>query len=170
MLNICLFEPEIPQNTGNIARTCAATGAVLHLVHPLGFDISEKAVRHAGLDYWSEVTIKEYSSVEEFLEIHRDDELYFLSTKGRTIFSDQAYPEDKDVYLIFGKESRGIEEEILIRYPDRVLRIPMIKDTRSLNLSNCAAIAAYDYYRKMNYDSFNTVGELHRHKWEEICE
>ena len=167
MLHICLFEPEIPQNTGNIARTCAATGAVLHLVHPLGFDISEKAVRHAGLDYWSEVTIKEYSSVSEFLKIHNDDELFFMSTKGRTVFSDQEYPKDKDVYLIFGKESRGIEEEVLLSYPTRVLRIPMVKDTRSLNLSNSVAIAAYDYYRKMDYDSFNLKGELHRHKWED---
>lgn len=167
MLNICLFEPEIPQNTGNIARTCAATGANLHLVHPLGFDISEKAVRHAGLDYWSEVSIFEYDSISSFLQIHKDDELYFLSTKGRKVFSDQEYRKDKDIYLIFGKESRGIEEELLLEYPDRVLRIPMIKETRSLNLSNSVAIAAYDYFRKMDYDSFNLKGELHRHKWED---
>lgn len=170
MLKICLFEPEIPQNTGNIARTCAATGAELHLVHPLGFDISEKAVRHAGLDYWKDVTIVEYPSVDSFMEKHKEDEIYFLSTKGQHIYSDIKYPQDKDIYLIFGKESRGIEEEILLSYPDRVLRIPMINDTRSLNLSNSVAIAAYDYYSKTGFSGFNTEGQLHRHNWEEAYE
>lgn len=168
MLHIVLFEPEIPQNTGNIARTCAATGTCLDLVYPLGFDISEKAVRHAGLDYWKDVTITTYKNTSEFLLAHKDDELFFFTTKARKTYSDVKYPTDKDVYLIFGKESRGIEEEVLLQYKDRCVRIPMINDTRSLNLSNSAAIAAYEYYRQRGFDGeFTLKGELHRHTWED---
>ena len=167
MLNICLFEPEIPQNTGNIARTCAATGATLHLVHPLGFDISEKAVRHAGLDYWHDVTIIEYTCVAEFLEKHKDDKLYFLSTKGRNIYSDVDFSKCNDVYLCFGKESRGIEEDILKSHPEDTLRIPMIGETRSLNLSNSVAIVAYEVLKQQGFKGFKTQGELHRLRWED---
>ena len=168
MLHIVLFEPEIPQNTGNIARTCAATGTCLDLVYPLGFDISEKAVRHAGLDYWKDVTITTYKNTSEFLLAHKDDELSFFTTKARKTYSDVKYPTDKDVYLIFGKESRGIEEEVLLQYKDRCVRIPMINDNRSLNLSNSAAIAAYEYYRQRGFDGeFTLKGELHRHTWED---
>ena len=115
MLHIVLFEPEIPQNTGNIARTCAATRTCLDLVYPLGFDISEKAVRHAGLDYWKDVTIKTWKSTEEFLAAHGRDELWFFTTKALRTYTDVTYPKEGDTYLIFGKESRGIEEEILLR-------------------------------------------------------
>ncbi len=168
MLHIVLFEPEIPQNTGNIARTCAATGTALDLVHPLGFDISEKAVRHAGLDYWKDVTITEYPSVEEFLKQNGDKELFFFTTKAHRKYTDISYPKEKDVYLVFGKESRGIEEEVLVRYEERCIRIPMINDTRSLNLSNSAAIGAYEYYRQMDFEgNFKVEGELHRLKWQE---
>lgn len=168
MLHIVLFEPEIPQNTGNIARTCAATRTCLDLVYPLGFDISEKAVRHAGLDYWKDVTIKTWKSTEEFLSVHGTDELWFFTTKALKTYTEVSYPTEGDTYLIFGKESRGIEEEILLRYKNRCVRIPMVNDTRSLNLSNSAAIAAYEYYRQRGFDGeFTLTGSLHRHSWEE---
>ncbi len=168
MLHIVLFEPEIPQNTGNIARTCAATGTCLDLVYPLGFDISEKAVRHAGLDYWKDVTITTWKSTEEFLAAHGNDELFFFTTKALKTYTDVVYPVEEDTYLIFGKESRGIEEEILLRYKNRCVRIPMVNDIRSLNLSNSAAIAAYEYYRQRGFDGkFTLEGKLHRHSWEE---
>lgn len=167
MLNICLFEPEIPQNTGNIARTCAATGARLHLVHPLGFDISEKAVRHAGLDYWKNVTIIEYENVEEFLSKHANDKMYFLSTKGQHIYSDIDFNTDDDIYLCFGKESKGIDEKVLKAHPDETIRIPMIGEIRSLNLSNSVAIALYEVLRQQGFKNFNTKGELHNLKWED---
>lgn len=160
MLKVCLFEPEIPQNTGNIARSCAATGTELHLVHPLGFDISEKAVRHAGLDYWKDVKIVEYPSIESFFRAHEGDELYFFSQKGARIYSDISYDSSKDTYLIFGKESVGLDENILRKYKDRVLRIPMKNNIRCLNLSNSVAVAIYDYYRKTDWDGFRTEGIL----------
>ena len=150
MLNICLFNPEIPQNTGNIARTAAVTGARLHLVRPLGFDISEKSVRHAGLDYWHEVDIIIYDSIDEVMEKHRDDEIWLFSKKGKKIYTEPAYTE-KDTYFIFGKESTGLDEELFSAYPDRVLRIPIRHSTRCLNLSNSAAIAAYEYYRQLGW-------------------
>ena len=168
MLNICLFEPEIPQNTGNIARTCAVTGARLHLVRPLGFDISEKAVRHAGLDYWNDVEIIVHESVEAFMKSHGDDRLYFFSTKGMRTYSDEIFPKDEDAYLIFGKESRGIDEDILSRHPETTLRIPMRDDERSLNLSNSVAIAAYEYYRQLGFPCMRKKGELTTRKWEEL--
>ena len=168
MLSIVLLQPEIPQNTGNIARTCAATGTSLILVHPLGFDISEKAVRHAGLDYWKDVNIKEYNSTADFFKENGDKALFFYTTKAKKIYSEVSYPEDEDVYLIFGKESRGIEEEILIEHEESAVRIPMINDTRSLNLSNSVAIATYEYYRQMNFSGdFKLQGALHRLKWKE---
>ena len=168
MLNICLFEPEIPQNTGNIARTCAVTGARLHLVRPLGFDISEKAVRHAGLDYWKSVDIVVHDSIQAFMDSHKDELLYFLSTKGTKTYSDETFPKDRDVYLIFGKESRGIDEEILASHPDTTLRIPMLSDERSLNLSNSVAIAAYEYYRQLGFPGMRRKGELTTRRWEEL--
>lgn len=167
MLNVVLFEPEIPQNTGNIARTCAASGTRLVLVHPLGFDISEKAVRHAGLDYWKDVDIVNYPSTSAFLEENGDKNLWFFSTKARQVYTEVSYERDEEVYLIFGKESRGIEEEILIQYPERTLRIPMVNETRSLNLSNSVAIAVYEYYRQLNYPgAFTLRGALHRLAWD----
>lgn len=149
MLNIVLFEPEIPQNTGNIARTAACTGSRLILVHPLGFDISEKSVRHAGLDYWKDVDIIEYENKEKFLSDHRNDELYFFSVRGKRCFSSVSY--GKDVYLIFGKESTGLGCELLSEYADHSLYIPMRSSVRSLNLSNSVAIAAYEVLRCWDY-------------------
>ncbi|NCB01724.1 MAG: tRNA (cytidine(34)-2'-O)-methyltransferase [Spirochaetia bacterium] len=162
-LHIVLFEPEIPQNTGNIARTCAAIGATLHLVHPLGFNIDEKQVRRAGLDYWKDVKIVEYKSVEEFLAQHKESNLWFFTTKSEIPYT-SAILED-ECYLIFGKESRGIEESILVDYPHRCIRIPMKDDTRSLNLSNSVAIASYEWERQHNFSNLETKGALHRLSW-----
>lgn len=169
MLNVCLFEPEIPQNTGNIARTCAATGTRLHLVHPLGFSISEKAVRHAGLDYWKDVEIFEYADVDDFLKKHEENKhLYFFSTKAQKCYSDIQYGlPDEDIYLIFGKESKGIEEDILFAHKDHTVRIPMIGDTRSLNLSNSVAIAVYEVLRQQGFPSFKRAGNLRKYSWED---
>ena len=169
MLNVCLFEPEIPQNTGNIARTCAATGASLHLVHPLGFSISEKAVRHAGLDYWKDVKIIEYQNVDDFLNQHKEDKnLFFFSTKAQKCYSDIDYTSlEGEIYLIFGKESRGIEEDILFKHKDNSVRIPMIGETRSLNLSNSVAIAVYEVLRQQGFPSFTTTGNLRKYSWED---
>ena len=158
MLNIVLFHPEIPQNTGNIARTCAVTGTHLHLVRPLGFDISEKNVRHAGLDYWNEVDITVYESVDDFMDKHKGDELWFFSKKGRKAYTDVSFS-GKETYLIFGPESTGLDEELLRAYADKVLRIPMKHGVRCLNLSNSVAIATYEYYRQLGFPSFEIEWE-----------
>ena len=165
MLSICLFEPEIPQNTGNIARTCAVTGARLHLVRPLGFDISEKAVRHAGLDYWDDVDITVHESVDAFLEEYGDRKLYFFSTKGRRVYSDVVYPSDEEVFFIFGRESRGIDEDILIKHPDTTLRIPMRESMRSLNLSNSVAVGVYEVLRQWDFPELLDHGHLRDYEW-----
>ena len=126
-----LFEPQIPQNTGNIARTCACTGARLHLVGPMGFSIDDKKLKRAGLDYWHYLDITYYENTQEFLEKHSDDSLFFFTTKGRKVYSEQSYPDN--CYLIFGREDAGIDEHILLRHPDSCLRLPMIGPVRSLN-------------------------------------
>lgn len=165
VLNIVLFEPEIPQNTGNIARTCKATGAKLHLVGPMGFKIDNKKLKRAGLDYWDELDITFYESIAEFYEKNNplENEMYYLTTKAKKTHCDVRYHDG--CYIIFGKETAGIPEEILVKYPDLCLRIPMVKDTRSLNLSNAVAIVAYEVYRQDSFESFNLEGELHRLKW-----
>ncbi len=160
MLNVCLFEPEIPQNTGNIARTCSDTGAVLHLVHPLGFSIDEKAVRRAGLDYWDGVTIVEYGSIGEFMEKHKNDNLYFFSQKGSTCYSDITYSNDEDIYLIFGKESSGLDDNLLMANMDRCLRIPMLENRRCLNLSNSVAVAVYEVLRQGGFKGLEKKGKM----------
>lgn len=162
-LNIVMVEPEIPQNTGNIARTCAATGAKLHLVKPLGFDISEKAVRRAGLDYWSMVDITVYEGIEDFFEKTKGP-YYYFSTKARHIHSDINYSDG--AYLLFGKETKGLPEELLIKNPDTTVRIPMIDGARSLNLSNSVAIAVYETLRQWGYPMLQCSGELHRLSWD----
>lgn len=162
-LNIVMVEPEIPQNTGNIARTCAATGAKLHLVKPLGFDISEKAVRRAGLDYWNMVDISVYEGIEDFFEKTKGS-YYYFSTKARHIHSDVNYPDG--AYLLFGKETRGLPEELLIKNPDTTVRIPMIDGARSLNLSNSVAVAVYEALRQWGYPELQCSGELHRLHWD----
>ncbi len=160
MLKVCLIEPEIPQNTGNIARTCAATATELILVHPLGFDISEKAVRHAGLDYWKDVKLREYPSKEAFFSENSDADMFFFSQKGQLLFSDITFNYDKDTYLIFGKESVGLGNELLSQNRERTVRIPMLDEIRCLNLSNSVAIAVYDYYRKNDFMNFRLKGVL----------
>ena len=148
-LNIVLIEPEIPQNTGNIARTCAAIGAKLHLVHPLGFDISEKAVKRAGLDYWDKLEIVEYKNIKEFKEFAKDKNIYLLSTKAAKVYTDVKYVDDS--YLVFGPETRGIPEDYILDNFDKAVRIPMRNNIRSLNLSNSVAIVAYEAERQLNY-------------------
>lgn len=148
-LNIVLVEPEIPQNTGNIARTCAAIGATLHLIHPLGFDISEKAVKRAGLDYWDKVNIVEYKNLEEFKEKVKSDKIYLLSTKSQKVYSDVKY--EDGAYLVFGPETRGLPEDYILEHFDKAVRIPMREGIRSLNLSNSVAIVAYEAEKQINF-------------------
>ena len=154
-INVVLVEPEIPQNTGNIARTCAATGGKLHLVHPLGFSISEKEVKRAGLDYWDKVEIEEHESFEKFLEKYNPTtpNLYFLTTKGKKVYSDVEYSKMDEVFILFGKETKGLPEDILLKYFDNAVRIPMRETLRSLNLSHSVAIVVYEILRQVNFDN-----------------
>ncbi len=158
-LNIVLVEPEIPQNTGNIARTCAAIGAKLHLVYPLGFSISEKQVKRAGLDYWDKLEIEEHDSFEKFLEKYKPEEnnMFFVTTKGKHVYSDVEYNKMNEVFALFGKETKGLPEDILIKYIDKTIRIPMREGLRSLNLSNSVAIVAYDIFRQAGFDQLQEV-------------
>ena len=149
MLNIVLIEPEIPQNTGNIARTCACTGARLHLVEPMGFRLTQRNLARAGCDYWDEVDIVRWACVDEFLEAHAADELHLFTGSARTGYADASYGEG--AYLLFGRESTGIDQAILDRFADRCVRIPMRAGLRSLNLSNAVAIAAYEALRQHQF-------------------
>ncbi len=153
-INIVLVEPEIPQNTGNIARTCAATDSKLHLVHPLGFDISEKQVRRAGLDYWDKVDIEEHESLEKFLEKYptSQNHMYFLTTKGQKCYTDVDFSKFDEVFIVFGKETKGLPEQLLLDNLETAIRIPMKKTLRSLNLSNSAAIVTYELLRQANFN------------------
>jgi len=156
-LNIVLIEPQIPQNTGNIARTCAVTGASLHLVKPLGFVIEDKHLKRAGLDYWDKLDISYYENIEDFFSKNQGD-YYFFTTKGKKKYSDVTYSEN--VYIIFGREDKGIEESILHDNMDKCVRIPMKGDLRSLNLSNSVAIATYEILRQWDFPDFTTEGKL----------
>ena len=141
-LNIVLYEPEIPANTGNIGRTCVATGTKLHLIEPLGFSLSEKALKRAGMDYWSQLEVERYVNYEDFLQRNPGAKIYMATTKAKKIYSEASY--EPDCYIMFGKESAGIPEEILVEHPEECVRIPMIGETRSLNLSNSLAIVLYE--------------------------
>ncbi len=163
MINIVLLEPEIPANTGNIGRTCVATGTRLHLIEPLGFSLSEKALKRAGMDYWSDLDVTTYVDYEDFLARNPGAQIYFATTKGRHVYSDASYPDG--CYIMFGKESAGIPEEILKEHPDTCVRIPMIGETRSLNLSNSVAIVLYEALRQQGFAHMKTEGELHRLHW-----
>ncbi len=165
-MHIVLVEPQIPQNTGNIARTCAVTGATLHLVHPLGFVIEDKKLKRAGLDYWDKLNITHYPDLAAFLQQHREDCLYFFTTKSRCCHSDAVYPTDQDVYLIFGREDAGLPEEVLKDHLDACVRIPMRPTLRSLNLSNSVAIAAYEVLRQWGYPEMSLEGNLTNYAWE----
>ena len=158
-LNIVLVEPEIPQNTGNIARTCAALGAKLHLVYPLGFSISEKQVKRAGLDYWDKLDIEEHMNFKTFLEKYKPEEnnMFFVTTKGKHVYSEPKYSEMDEVFALFGKETKGLPEDILQKYIDKTIRIPMREGLRSLNLSNSVAIVAYDIFRQANFEDLEEI-------------
>ena len=162
-MNIVLFEPEMPANTGNIGRTCAATKTCLHLIEPLGFKLNEKAVKKAGLDYWDKLELKVYCNLEEFLEKNPGAKLYLATTKAKKVYTEVSYAPDD--YLMFGPESRGIPEEILIRYPDSCIRIPMWGDIRSLNLSNSAAVVLYEALRQNSFQGMTMEGNLHHLQW-----
>ena len=164
-LNIVLHEPEIPANTGNIGRTCVATGTRLHLIKPLGFDISDKAVKRAGLDYWPKLDVTVYESYEDFLERNPGAKIYYATTKGPQTYVDVHYEED--CFIMFGKESAGIPEEILCHHKKDSIRIPMIGDIRSLNLGNSVAIVLYEALRQNGFAGMNTEGHLHRLEWDE---
>lgn len=162
-LNIVIVEPEIPQNTGNIARTCAATGARLHIVEPMGFKIDDKKLKRAGLDYWYLLDITYYSNLEDFFEKNKDGNFYFFSTKAQNRYSDISYP-DKS-YLFFGKETAGLPEELLKANPEKCVRIPMISDARSLNLSNSVAIGVYEVLRQWDFPKLLEHGQLTKYQW-----
>ena len=158
MINIVLVEPEIPQNTGNIVRTGAATGSVVHLVRPLGFDTSDKMLKRAGLDYWKDCEIHYWDSFAELQSNYPNGEFYFFSTKAQQAHSCPNY--GKDVFLVFGKETKGLPEQLIHDNYSHAVRIPMIADTRSLNLSNSVAIAVYEVLRQHNFDGLNFTGHL----------
>ena len=165
-VNIVLVEPEIPQNTGNIVRTAVATRSALHLIRPLGFEVSDKHLKRAGLDYWHLVDISYYDSFEELREKYKDNRFFFFTTKGRHRHSDVAF-QDGD-FLVFGKETKGLPEELLMQNEETCLRIPMFEQARSLNLGNSVAIALYEALRQMDFDGLLEEGELHNHKWSDI--
>ena len=165
MLHIVLHEPEMPANTGNIGRTCVACGAVLHLIEPLGFRLNEKMIKRAGLDYWEHLDVRTYLNFENFLEKNRNPKIYMATTKARHMYSEPAYEKEEDVYVMFGKESAGIPEEILLDYEATCIRIPMLPKIRSLNLSNSVAIVAYEVLRHQGFKEFQTEGQLHKYHW-----
>ena len=163
MLNIVLHEPEMPANTGNIGRTCVATGSVLHLIEPLGFKINDKTVKRAGLDYWYKLDVRTYINFEEFLEKNPGAKIYMATTKAKQTYADVQYEED--CYIMFGKESAGIPEEILLDYKETAIRIPMLPAIRSLNLSNSVSIVVYEALRQQNFKNFELEGQLHHYEW-----
>lgn len=162
-LNIVLFEPEIPANTGNIGRTCVATGTRLHLIEPLGFHLNEKSIKRAGMDYWKNLDVTTYVNYEDFVNRNPDAKIYMATTKAKQTYTQVSY--EPDCYIMFGKESAGIPEEILVDHEDTAIRIPMIGDIRSLNLSNSAAIVLYEALRQSNFDHMELTGNLHRLHW-----
>lgn len=164
-LNIVLHEPEIPANTGNIGRTCVATGTRLHLIEPLGFSLSEKALKRAGMDYWKDLDVTTYLDYEDFLERNPGAKIYYATTKAPQTYADVKY--EDDCFIMFGKESAGIPEEILVEHEETCIRIPMLPEIRSLNLSNSVAIVLYEALRQQGFESMQRDGELHRLHWKE---
>lgn len=162
-LNIVLYEPEIPANTGNIGRTCVATGTRLHLIEPLGFHLTEKAVKRAGMDYWPQLDVTRYINYQDFLEKNPGAKIYMATTKAQKVYTEVKY--EPDCYIMFGKESAGIPEEILKANPDTAVRIPMVGDTRSLNLGNSAAIILYEALRQNGFEQMKLQGNLTRYEW-----
>ena len=162
-IHIVLHEPEIPQNTGNIARTCAATGASLHLIRPMGFEVDDKKLKRAGLDYWDKLDITYYDGLADFNAKHPDAKIYYVTTKGRHLYTKVEYPEE--VFIMFGKESAGLPEELLFQHPDQAVRLPMRENLRSLNLSNTVAIAVYEILRQYEFEGLVDEGSLTRYDW-----
>ena len=162
-LNIVLFEPEIPSNTGNIGRTCVATGTRLHLIEPLGFRLNEKAIQRAGMDYWNDLDVTTYLNYEDFLAKNPGAKIYMATTKARQTYAEVQYEED--CYIMFGKESAGIPEEILVQHPDTAIRIPMNENIRSLNLANSVAIVLYEALRQRNFEHMQLQGQLRNFQW-----
>ncbi|CDZ24301.1 hypothetical protein CCDG5_1186 [[Clostridium] cellulosi] len=164
-LNIVLVEPEIPQNTGNIARTCAATGATLHIVKPMGFTVDDKKLKRAGLDYWWLMTpIKYYDGLEDFFS-KNSGPFYYFSTKAKHVYTEIKYPDG--CYLVFGKETAGLPEKLLYENPDTTVRLPMRAEARSLNLANSVAIGAYEVLRQWNFPNLKEHGQLREYRWDE---
>ena len=168
MLNIVLLEPEMPANTGNIGRTCCATGARLHLIEPMGFRISDKMLKRAGLDYWEKLDVTIYDCYEEFLQLNQEaaGKMFMATTKAQRTYTEVCYPED--AYIMFGKESAGIPEEILVEHENTAIRIPMNHEIRSLNLSNAVAVVLYEALRQNSFLQLDQQGSLHRLHWGDV--
>ena len=162
-LNIVLVEPQIPQNTGNIARTCAVTGARLHIVKPMGFQVDDKKLKHAGLDYWHYLDITYYDGLDDFFNRNSDGEFFYFTTKGRNTYCDVQY-RDK-AYIVFGREDKGLPEELLFKNKQHCVRIPMANEMRSLNLSNSVAIGAYEVLRQWGFPELQNYGSLTKYDW-----
>ncbi len=163
-INIVLVEPEIPQNAGNIARTCAATGARLHIIRPMGFSIDDKKLKRAGLDYWYLLDITYYDNLEDFYS-KNNGACYYFTTKGLKTHTDVEYPDN--CYLLFGKETKGLPEELLLQHKEECVRLPMLGPARSLNLSNTVAVGVYEVLRQWGYPELQNKGQLHNYKWDE---
>lgn len=164
-MNIVLHQPEIPANTGNIGRTCVATGSTLHLIEPLGFRLDEKSIKRAGMDYWEKLDVRRYVNYQDFLEKNPGAKVWMATTKAKHCYSDVKFGPDD--FIMFGKESAGIPEEILVENEDTCIRIPMLDEIRSLNLSNSVAIVLYEALRQQDFASMQLQGELHRLSWKE---
>ncbi len=164
-MNIVLFQPEIPANTGNIGRTCVATDTKLHLIEPLGFRLSEKEIKRAGMDYWEHLDVTRYVNFEQFLEKNPNVKIWMATTKAKHVYTDVSYGPDD--FIMFGKESAGIPEEILVEHEETCIRIPMLEKIRSLNLSNSVAIVLYEALRQNDFSNMQLEGELHRLQWKE---
>jgi len=164
-MNIILHQPEIPANTGNIGRTCVATGSSLHLIEPLGFRLDEKSIKRAGMDYWENLDVTRYINFEEFLEKHPGAKIWMATTKAKHVYSEVSYGPDD--FIMFGKESAGIPEEILVNYEETCVRIPMLDQIRSLNLSNSVAVILYEALRQNQFSDMQMEGELHNLQWKE---
>ncbi|PWJ50005.1 tRNA (cytidine(34)-2'-O)-methyltransferase [Faecalicatena contorta] len=166
MLNIVLYEPEIPANTGNIGRTCVATNTRLHLIEPLGFKLNEKALRRAGMDYWSDLDVATYIDFQDFLEKNPEAKIYMATTKAAKVYTEVQY--EPDCYIMFGKESAGIPEEILVGHKENCVRIPMVGDIRSLNLGNSVSVILYEALRQNQFAGMSLEGHLHHLNWNEL--
>ncbi len=162
-LNIVLVEPQIPQNTGNISRTCAVTGAALHLIKPYGFEITDRQLKRAGLDYWDKLEVYEYENLDEFYERNSGGSFYYFTTKGKNLYSDISYPDNS--FILFGREDKGLDETLLYNNKESCVRIPMRPELRSLNLSNSVAIAVYEILRQWDFPDLNREGSLTKYTW-----